>query len=73
MTWKWLLHSAVIVCGQMSPASGSLKVRKHSNSTSGSYLLTEIKARSRLGSCGSDGFLSDGVIETSYERKKKNK
>lgn len=72
LTWKWLLHSAVIVCRQMSPASVSLKVRKHSNSMSRSFLLTEIKARSRLDSCGSDGFLSDAQ-KPLMEEKKENK
>lgn len=49
MTWKWLLHSAGVGCRHMSPDSVDLKASKHSDCGSrSSFLLTEIKAKSRL-------------------------
>lgn len=70
MTWKWLLHSAGVVCRHMSPDSVDLKASKHGDCVSGScFLLTEIKTRSRLDSCGRESFLRDALIETSYGNK----
>lgn len=70
MTWKWLLRSTGVVRRHMSLDSVDLKASKHSDCVSRScFLLRQIKARSRLDSCGRECFLRDALIETSYGNK----
>lgn len=70
MTWKRLLHSPGVVCRHMTPYFVDLKASKHSDCVSRScFLFTEIKARSRLDSCGRESFLRDALIEACYGNK----
>lgn len=70
MTWKWLLQSTGVGCRHVSPDSVDLKASKHSDCGSrSSFLLTEIKARSRLDFCGRESFLRNALLETSYGNK----